>query len=92
MTEALVDTLVAVAVAGGARQPPLYEQVCNYIFNSVKSFSGAAGTVSDVGGVGAAFVAAGATTPYWLERIGSKLLCYPYIRSDTGVLNWPTSS
>lgn len=91
MTEAQVPTLAAIAIAGGAQQPALFEQVCQYVFNSVKSFSRQMQTVADVGGVGAAFVAAGATTPYWLEQIGTQVLTYPYTRAANNVLNWPTS-
>jgi hypothetical protein len=91
MTETLVSTLAAVAIAGGARQPALYEKVCNYCFNNAVNFNRGVQTVADVGGVGAAFIAQGATTPYWLERIGNTVLTYPHTRSDSGVLAWPTS-
>lgn len=89
------DTLAAVALAGGVNSPPLFEQVCDYVFGTLISAADPVHHViqdaADVGGVGAAFIAAGATAPPDLEQIGNRVLTYPYTRSANEVLDWPTS-
>lgn len=92
MTEALVDVLAAVVIAGSANTPVKFEQVCNYVFNNSVNYSRQVQTVTDVNGVGAALIAQGATDPATLERIGTKALTYPYTRAVNNVLDWPTSS
>lgn len=47
-------------------------------------------TPDDINGVAAALIAGGVTTPYWLEMVGKQVECYPYVRSETDVLDNPT--
>lgn len=100
-----VALLSAVVIAAGARQPALFERVKDYVWYSYHNTDGLdlipqPNHATDVGGAGAAiyvaFVAAGITAltggvAYWLEQIGNTVLTYPYTRSATGVLDWPTS-
>lgn len=81
-----INLLAAIAIAAGARTPYLWGKVLDYVFNHDYPFTF---TPADVSGVGAAMVAGGATTPYWLEQVGNIVLTYPYTRSANDVLNVP---
>jgi hypothetical protein len=82
MNDALLSTAAVIALAGGARTPVAYEQVCNFIFMRRSAHDIPATTrPADVGGVGTAFIALGATTPYWLEKIANVVLTYPWDRT-----------
>jgi len=92
-----VNLLAAIAIVGLSPgvgigvPPPSYEQVCNYVLmNQVDPLDiPRTVTPADINGVGAALIAGGATTPYWLEQVGQQVLTYPYTRSATDVLDTP---
>jgi hypothetical protein len=89
------DTLAAIAIAGGVRHPALYEEVCDYVLGQQISAADPVHHIiqgaEDVNGVGVAFIAGGAVTPYDLEQIGNIVLTYPYTRAANDVLDVPTS-
>lgn len=82
MNDALITSAVVTALAAGVNTPVEFEQVCNYIYMR-RSASDIPATTrpDDIGGVGAYFIALGATTPYWLERIANTVLTYPWDRT-----------
>lgn len=87
-------TLSAIAIAGGVRHPALFEQVRNFVFGRQISARDPVDHIiqhaTDVNGVGASFIAGGATTPNDLEQIGNRVLSHPYTRASNEVLDWPT--
>lgn len=87
MTIAQIPVLAAIALANGVTTAPTYEQICNRVLMLQVSPLDIPRTVTpaDINGVAAAFVVAGATTPWWLEQIGNIVLTYPYVRVDASV-------
>lgn len=84
-----VAVLSALAIANGVRHAWLFEQVLNTVLTGERANAGTSDAA--VASTAASFVAGSATSPWWLEQIGNRVLTYPHTRSDKGVLNWPTS-
>lgn len=83
-TDATVSLAAAICLAGGVNTPREFEQVSNYVFSQAVHFTPVdktGGQPADINGVGAALVAGGFTTAYWLERVSNIVLTYPYYRT-----------
>jgi hypothetical protein len=73
----------------GLGTPPMWEKVCNYVFNKVYAYTQKPyktdGTDAAVISAGNSLYAAGMTTPAILELVGNIALTYPFYRySDSG--------
>lgn len=89
----VANVIAALTTVGVGVSPVEWEQVCNRVQMLQVDADDIPRTVTpdDVDGAAAILIAGGATTPYWLEKVGEKVLTYPYTRSDTDVLDVPTS-
>lgn len=78
----------AICLIAGASTAPRVEQVRNYVFAHTSADAPHFSPVDepdkqpqDYNGVGAALVAGGITSAYWLERVFNIVLTYPYYRA-----------
>lgn len=91
---ALAAIVIAnLSVDGTGIKAPLWEQICNRVLMLQVDPSDIPRTVTpdDIDGLAATLIAGGVNTPRELEIVGNTVMTYPYTRSATDVLDFPTS-